>query len=115
MKKNIIMEKTTAESSFTLRLIAARKAKGWTQSDLANALNVNLKNVSRWELGQAKPTMDAAADLARTLDVSLDYLAGSGTGGQPEALELLFREKLPELSPEQKNALKTILEAFSRL
>ena len=58
------------------RLISARKDKNWTQVELAKALNVNLKNVQRWEQGSSKPSFEAAAELAKVLGVSLDYLAG---------------------------------------
>ncbi len=38
-----------SKNSIAQRIIDARKAKKWTQKDLANALNVNTKNVTRWE------------------------------------------------------------------
>lgn len=94
------------------RIIEARKAKKWTQMDLANALGVNVKNVSRWELGQAKPSFEAAVDLAKVLDVSLDYLAGLGGKDSFEPLEGLFMEKVKDLSLEKKKVLEVILENF---
>jgi len=94
------------------RIIQARKLKKWTQSDLAGALNVNVKNISRWELGQSKPSIEAAAELAKALNVSLDYLGGLEEISKTSPLELLFKEKLPTLTKEQENALKVVLGAF---
>ena len=93
------------------RIMAARKAKNWTQTDLANALQVNVKNISRWELAQAKPSIEAAAQLAQALEVSLDFLAGLDDG-KTSPLELLFKQKKDKLSHEQVKALVTVLEAF---
>ncbi len=94
------------------RIAQARKAKKWTQKDLADALKVNLKNVSRWELGSSAPSFEAATHLATTLGVSLDFLGGLDSKTDKDGLSVLFNGKASSLSKEQKNALKTILTAF---
>jgi transcriptional regulator with XRE-family HTH domain len=33
-----------------------RKAKGWTQEELARRLGVTLNTVQRWEMGKTKPS-----------------------------------------------------------
>ena len=80
------------------RIISARKNKGWNQTQLAHALGVNLKNISRWELGYAKPSFEAAAALAKALGVSLDYLSGlkqdNDSGIKAKLWEII--EKMPK-------------------
>jgi len=80
--------------------------------DLANALKVNLKNVSRWELGSSAPSFEAAIELGKVLNVSLDFLAAIEKEAPKNALTALFNQKANALSEKQKSALKTILEAF---
>jgi len=46
-----------------------RRAKGWTQSDLATEANVRQALVSEIELGEANPTVRTIAKLAHALDV----------------------------------------------
>ena len=94
------------------RIITARKNKGWSQAQLADVLGVNLKNVSRWELNQANPNIEAAALLAKALGVSLDYLGGLAHRDDNDPLLGLFLAKRGNLSKEQLNALQTILNAF---
>jgi transcriptional regulator with XRE-family HTH domain len=94
------------------RITSARKAKKWTQKALADALNVNLKNVSRWELGSSAPSFEAAIHLSKVLGVSLDYLGGLDKVNNTDGLTALFNSKADYLSKEQKNALKTVLAAF---
>lgn len=94
------------------RIISARKNKGWNQKQLAEALDVNLKNVSRWELDQAKPNIEAATELAKILEVSLDYLGGLSAEGDNDTLTVLFNSKRGSFTKEQESALKTILGAF---
>lgn len=94
------------------RIIQARKAKNWTQKDLASALNLNTKNISRWELGQTTPSIEVAAELAKVLGVSLDFLGGMASNGKADPLTLLFNQKVSSLSSDQKAALNTVLIAF---
>ena len=101
-----------AKNTLSDRIINARKAKNWTQLDLAKALNVNVKNVSRWELGQAKPSLDAAAELANALDTSIDFLAGVKTSTDSSPLLALLAKKVATLSAEQKKALEVVIKAF---
>ena len=51
-----------------------RKAKGWTQIELAEKLNVSDKAVSKWEQGNGSPSIEFFPALAQLFDVSIDYL-----------------------------------------
>ncbi|MCM1533838.1 MAG: helix-turn-helix domain-containing protein [Corallococcus sp.] len=53
---------------------ALRKSKGWTQAQLAEMLNVTVKAVSKWELGNGTPSVDMFPLLAETFSVTCDYL-----------------------------------------
>ena len=54
----------------------ARKAKGYTQAQLAGLLGVTQVCVYAWENGKAFPLILTAADLADLFDCSLDELMG---------------------------------------
>jgi transcriptional regulator with XRE-family HTH domain len=101
-----------AKSDLKSRLISARKAKNWTQKDLAKVLKVNAKNVSRWELGSSAPSFEAAVELCKVLGVSLDYLGGLDGKGSSEPVVSLFNSKLGSLSDLQKKAVMGVLRAF---
>ncbi|WP_164176800.1 helix-turn-helix domain-containing protein, partial [Streptococcus pneumoniae] len=46
---------TTAPGSRGARIRAARKQRGWTQSQLGEALGVSSQAVSQWEQGRTDP------------------------------------------------------------
>ena len=93
------------------RILRARKAKVWSQPELATRLGVNLKNISRWELNQAKPNIEAAAELAKVLEVSLDYLGGlDSPDSDPELLSLFKR--VSELPENDVSVVKRVLEGL---
>lgn len=53
---------------------AARKAKCYTQSEVASAVGVNVSSVSMWETGKALPRVDKLIKLAALLECSIEQL-----------------------------------------
>lgn len=54
----------------------ARESRGLTQPELADLVGVKPNQVSRWERDVSPPSLDNAIELSRSLDISLDELAG---------------------------------------
>lgn len=63
-------------NEFYKHLREARKAKRFTQEELAEEANISRVMVSRYESGTVIPTVDVLVSLANALDVSTDYLLG---------------------------------------
>lgn len=51
-----------------------RKAKGYTQEQLAEAADISRQTLSKWELGTAKPDADNIVVMRKIFGVSTDYL-----------------------------------------
>ena len=64
-----------------------RKAKGWTQIELAEQINVSDKAVSKWESGGGFPEYTTLLLLAGVFGVSLDYLM-TGKEVQPQIMTI---------------------------
>lgn len=56
------------------KLVVLRKEKGLTQLKLAEMMNVSRQAVSRWEAGDAVPSIDNLKYLGSLYDVPLEYL-----------------------------------------
>lgn len=56
------------------KLVELRKARGWSQEDLAEQLDVSRQSVSKWESGASLPDLDRVLNLSRIFGVSTDYL-----------------------------------------
>ncbi len=56
------------------RIGILRQKKGMTQSALAEKLDITPQAISKWERGQSFPDLSRLDDLAKTLEVSVDYL-----------------------------------------
>ena len=55
-------------------IASKRKEKGLTQKELAEALSVTNKAVSKWETGTSMPDISLLKDLAQILDITVDEL-----------------------------------------
>ena len=53
-----------------------RKAKGWTQIELAEKLQVSDKAISKWEKDSGAPSIEFFPALAELFDVSIDFVCG---------------------------------------
>lgn len=60
------------------RIAAARKARGWSQAELARQMGVTEATVSRWESGDRSPNWFTARKLARTLGCASAALEDDG-------------------------------------
>lgn len=55
-------------------IIAARRARGWEQTELARAAGVEAAVLEQIELGDADPTAATLLALARALDLKLEWV-----------------------------------------
>lgn len=88
---------------FGLRIQELRKKKGWTQSDLAKRLGISKQAIYRYESNIRTPTLPIVINLAKKLDVSLDYLMG---------LDNAETIKIRGLDEKQRQVLRSFVDVF---
>src|SRR5271165_1286089 len=98
------------------RVKELRKERGWSQSELAEKVGTDARQISRYENGRITPSLDVVARLAEVFNISLDYLVVEGAERRPlhvqdhglgERLALLS-----ELTDEDRAALLNVLDAL---
>lgn len=95
----------------------ARKAKGWSQQDLADRTEANLTHVNRVETGKYLPSIGFVAKAAKALGVTIDSLVSeTGEGMEDvhvEDKDLAERLRLLEtLEKPERDALITVMDGF---
>ena len=82
------------EYSISEKLSELRAAKGVTQDEVANALSISNKTVSKWENGMSAPDLSMLVALARYYNVATDTLLGleEGKKGMKQMLGDQFRD-----------------------
>jgi transcriptional regulator with XRE-family HTH domain len=78
-----------------------RKAKGLSQSEIADIINIDAKHLSRIEVGANYPSLDTLTKLAEALEVPLKELFEFGsnmnsTGKHHETLNKLMKQATEE-------------------
>lgn len=107
-------DKPIALEPFGRRLKRIRKAKGLTQVELARLLGTTQSVLSDYERGKLRLNAYLIVRLAKTLDVSTDYLLGYKATGSPRrrSIDRHFRQRLEQVSllplTEKKALLKTL-------
>lgn len=96
------------------RIRLTRQQKKLSQVELAEKSGVNLKSLSRYELGTSIPPADVLKALADALDVSADALLTDNMTTVKD-IELLRKfEVIQELSGESRTVVNSFLDMVIR-
>lgn len=75
-----------------------RKKEGLSQAEVSEKLDVSRQAVSKWESGEATPSIKNLQSLCKLYNVSLDYLANESENGLPAVAQV---DSAVEYRPEQ--------------
>lgn len=101
---------------FGENLKAMRKAKGYTQEELAIKINVVRQTVSKWEKGLSVPDADVLSQIAEVLDTKVSVLLGGTI--MEEADKDAVAEQLAKISEQlaiKNRRSKAIWKAFGMI
>lgn len=87
------------------RLRTLRQRNNWSQTDLANKLNITRSSVNAWEMGISVPATKTIVELASLFHVSADYLLG--ISNTPEIINL------ENYADSEKQIIRELLDYFT--
>lgn len=79
-----------------------RTAKGLSQLELAEALDVSRQSISKWETNVAVPELAKLVKMAELFEVTLDELILDKKAEMPAEEEILVRETVAKIKREEK-------------
>ncbi len=83
------------------RITQLRKAKNWSQDELAKQVGSSRVMVGKYERNENAPSMEVIVKLANALGVSVDYLLGEGANASFDK-EVIKRLEQMELLPKEE-------------
>ncbi len=89
-----------------------RDAKAWSQADLANNSGISRVMIGKYERSEAVPSVEVAAKIARTLEVSLDYLCGETTIVVDDKKMLNRLELLQKLDKIERDTILYVVDSL---
>lgn len=78
------------ECKISEKLVELRTLKGVTQDDVAQALSVSNKTISKWETGASMPDLSMLVDISRYYGVTTDFLLGLSDGEKNSTKEEVY-------------------------
>ena len=92
------------------KIATLRKAKKWSQEDLAKKVNSSRVMIGNYERNSNTPSIDIILKIAKVFDVSIDYLAGEGQFSTYNKEVLKRIEDIEDLPDEDKNHLFYVID-----
>jgi transcriptional regulator with XRE-family HTH domain len=87
-----------------------RKAKDWSQAELATNSGVSREMIGKYERGEAVPSIDAAKKIADAFEVSMDYLVGEGVNVAFDKKNLKRLQDIEKLDNDTKDKLYFVID-----
>lgn len=93
----------------------ARKARNWTQEQLAESIGTTQQTINRWESGNTEPKVSDLKKISSALGITLSFLLGLDEESESVTLsdeekELISRFR--RLTPRAKRALLVGLREY---
>ena len=85
------------KESFGQRFQRLRKAKGYTQEQIAEKVNISYQAVSKWENDITSPDISILGELANILEVTVDELLGRIDPNKVTLVEETKRKELKNM------------------
>ena len=91
-----------------------RKAKKWSQEELAKEINASRIMIGNYERGDNTPSMDVIIKIARVFDVSIDFLLGEGLNASFDKETIKRLEDMEKLPLEEKQRIFHYIDLIIR-
>ena len=93
----------------------ARKARNWTQEQLAEAIGTTQQTINRWENGYTEPKLSDLHKISSALGITLSFLLGLEDVDESEVLSNDEKELIcyfRQLSPKARRSILLALNAY---
>lgn len=93
----------------------ARKARNWTQEQLAESIGTTQQTINRWENGYTEPKLSDLRKISSALGITLSFLLGLGDVDESEVLSNEEKELIRyfrKLSPKARRSMLLALNAY---
>ena len=95
-------------------IIQLRKAKKWSQEQLANQVGSSRVMIGNYERSDHTPSIDVVVKIAKAFGVSVDYLVGEGLNASFDKETLERLENIETLPSEQRKRIFEYIDLIVR-
>lgn len=96
------------------RITQLRKAKNWSQNELAKEIGSSRVIVGKYERGDNSPSVEVIVKLAKAFDVSVDYLLGEGMNATYDKEMVSRLDEVESLPQDEKQRILHYMDLVIR-
>jgi transcriptional regulator with XRE-family HTH domain len=96
------------------RITQLRKAKNWSQDELAKAIEASRVMIGKYERGDNMPSIEVIARLAKTFGVSVDFLIGEGMNASYDKEMVKRLDDMEHLPAQEKQRIFHYMDLIIR-
>ncbi len=96
------------------RITSLRKAKNWSQDDLAKEIEASRVMIGKYERGDNLPSIEVIVKLAKAFDVSVDFLLGEGQNANYDKDMVKRLDELERLPSDEKQRVFYFMDLVIR-
>ncbi len=96
------------------RIVQLRKAKNWSQDELAKEIEASRVMIGKYERGDNSPSIEVIVKLAKAFDVSVDFLLGEGLNAAYDKEMVKRLDELESLPDDEKKRIFDYMDLIIR-
>ena len=94
------------------KITTLRKNKGWSQDQLAKAIDSSLSIIGKYERNENQPSIEMAVKMAKVFNVTLDYLLGQGEFSKFDKETIKRIEHIEKMDDNTKTILFDVIDTY---
>jgi len=96
------------------RITSLRKAKNWSQDELAKEIEASRVMIGKYERSDNLPSIEVIVKLAKAFDVSVDFLLGEGLNATYDKEMVKRLDELENLPADEKQQIFHYMDLIIR-
>ncbi len=96
------------------KIVQLRKTKGWSQTDLAKAIEASREAIGKYERNEVVPSVEVAKRIADIFEVTLDYLVNDQAKPAFDKKVVQRIVSIEALKEDDKGHLFAMIDAYLR-
>ncbi|WP_443946627.1 helix-turn-helix domain-containing protein [Pedobacter sp. AW1-32] len=94
------------------KIVTLRKAKDWSQGDLAQQIGASREIIGKYERNENLPSIEMVAKMARAFEVTVDFLIGEGENASYEKETVERINDIQKMDADTQSGLFNVIDTY---
>jgi transcriptional regulator with XRE-family HTH domain len=94
------------------KIVTLRKAKEWSQGDLAQQIGASREIIGKYERNENLPSIEMVAKMAKAFEVTVDFLIGEGENASYEKETVERINDIQKMDADTQSVLFNVIDTY---